>query len=101
MPSLSPTPSQGLGSSSQTNYPMANMDEFVEFVARGLVDDPESVSVTTVDRAGMSVIELRVAPADVGKVIGRRGTTIQAIRSLVQVGGAKAGRRCTVDLVED
>ena len=80
---------------------MANMDEFVEFVARGLVDDPESVSVTTVDRAGMSVIELRVAAADVGKVIGRRGTTIQAIRSLVQVGGAKAGGRCTVDLVED
>jgi predicted RNA-binding protein YlqC (UPF0109 family) len=80
---------------------MASMDEFVEFVARGLVDDPESVSVTTVERAGMSVIELLVAPADVGKVIGRRGTTIQAIRSLVQVGGAKAGRRCTVDLVED
>jgi len=77
------------------------MDEFVEFVARGLVDDPDSVSVTTVERGGMSVIELRVAPADVGKVIGRRGTTIQAVRSLVQVGGAKAGRRCTVDLVED
>jgi predicted RNA-binding protein YlqC (UPF0109 family) len=49
----------------------------------------------------MSVIQLRVAAVDVGKVIGRRGTTIQAIRSLVQVGAAKSGRRCTLDLVED
>lgn len=77
------------------------MRDFVEFVARNLVDDPESVSVSTVERGGTTVIELQVAPEDVGKVIGRRGTTIQAIRSLVQVGAAKAGRRCTVDLVED
>jgi len=77
------------------------MQEFVEFVAKGLADDPSAVEVTTVERSGMSVIELRVAPVDVGKLIGRRGTTIQAIRSLVQVGGAKAGRRCTLDLVED
>lgn len=77
------------------------MQEFVEFVARNLVDEPEAVSVTSVERGGTSVIELQVAPGDVGKVIGRRGTTIQAIRSLVQVGGAKAGRRCTLDLVED
>lgn len=77
------------------------MREFVEFVARNLVDEPEAVSVSSVERGGASVIELQVAPGDVGKVIGRRGTTIQAIRSLVQVGGAKAGRRCTLDLVED
>lgn len=77
------------------------MREFVEFVARNLVDEPEAVSVASVERGGTSVIELQVAPGDVGKVIGRRGTTIQAIRSLVQVGGAKAGRRCTLDLVED
>ncbi len=77
------------------------MQDFVEFIAKGLADDPSAVEVTTVERSGMSVIELRVAPVDVGKLIGRRGTTIQAIRSLVQVGGAKAGRRCTLDLVED
>jgi predicted RNA-binding protein YlqC (UPF0109 family) len=77
------------------------MQDFVEFIAKGLADDPSAVEVTTVERAGMSVIELRVAAVDVGKLIGRRGTTIQAIRSLVQVGGAKAGRRCTLDLVED
>lgn len=77
------------------------MDEFVYFVVRALVDEPDDVRVDVVDRGGMSVIQLRVAPVDVGKVIGRRGTTIQAIRSLVQVGGAKSGRRCTLDLVED
>ena len=78
------------------------MDEFVCCVVRALVDEPDEVRVDVVERGGgMSVIQLRVAPVDVGKVIGRRGTTIQAIRSLVQVGGAKAGRRCTLDLVED
>lgn len=77
------------------------MDDFVYFVVRALVDEPDEVRVDVVERNGMSVIQLRVAPVDVGKVIGRRGTTIQAIRSLVQVGGAKAGRRCTLDLVED
>lgn len=77
------------------------MDEFVYFMVRALVDEPDDVRVDVVERGGMSVIQLRVAPVDVGKVIGRRGTTIQAIRSLVQVGGAKSGRRCTLDLVED
>lgn len=66
-----------------------------------MADEPNEVRVDMVERAGMSVIQLRVAAVDVGKVIGRRGTTIQAIRSLVQVGGAKTGRRCTLDLVED
>lgn len=77
------------------------MDDFVYFVVRALADEPNDVRVDMVERAGMSVIQLRVAAVDVGKVIGRRGTTIQAIRSLVQVGGAKTGRRCTLDLVED
>jgi len=80
---------------------MASVEEFVGFVVRALVDEPDFVSVSVAERGGVSVVELRVAPGDVGKVIGRRGTTIQAIRSLVQVGGAKSGRRCTLDLVED
>ena len=77
------------------------MQAFVEFVARGLVDQPDGVTVAAVSRNGMTVYELRVAPVDVGKVIGRKGSTIQAIRSLVQVGGAKVGRRCSVDLLEE
>jgi predicted RNA-binding protein YlqC (UPF0109 family) len=66
-----------------------------------LVDDPESVEVTAPEKVGMTVYEVRVSQDDAGKVIGRRGSTIQAIRSLLQVGGTKSGRRCTVDLVED
>ncbi len=77
------------------------MQAFVEFVVRSLVDDPESVTVKSAEKGGMTVYEVRVAQDDAGKVIGRRGSTIQAIRSLLQVGAAKGGRRCTVDLVED
>ncbi|MFM7555144.1 MAG: KH domain-containing protein, partial [Verrucomicrobiota bacterium] len=77
------------------------MQAFLEFVVRELVDDPASVSITPVERGGLTVYEIRVAQPDAGKIIGRRGGTIQAIRSVLQVGAAKAGRRCTVDLVED
>ena len=77
------------------------MQAFVEFVVKGLVDQPDAVEVTPIEKNGLTVYELRVAPDDAGKIIGRRGTTIQAIRSLVQVGAQKRGIRCTLDLVED
>ncbi|MCE2826448.1 MAG: KH domain-containing protein [Verrucomicrobium sp.] len=77
------------------------MQAFLEFVVKELVDDPASVSVTPVERGGLTVYEVRVSRQDAGKIIGRRGGTIQAIRSVLQVGAAKAGKRCTVDLVED
>ena len=77
------------------------MQAFLEFVVKELVDEPEAVSVTPVERGSLTVYEVRVARQDAGKIIGRRGGTIQAIRSVLQVGAAKAGRRCTVDLVED
>jgi predicted RNA-binding protein YlqC (UPF0109 family) len=76
------------------------MQTFVEFVVKGLVSQPEEVRVEPAERKGMTVYEISVAPGDAGKVIGRRGTTIQTLRSLVQMGSAKQGRRCTVDLVE-
>jgi uncharacterized protein len=77
------------------------MQSFVEFVVKGLVDQPDAVEVTPVLKNGLTVYELRVAEGDAGKVIGRRGTTIQAIRSLLQVGAQKRGVRCTLELVED
>ena len=73
---------------------------FIDLVVRGLVDDPESVVVEPVDRQGVTVYELRVADDDVGKVIGRKGATINALRAMVQVGGAKSGRRCALELIE-
>ncbi len=77
------------------------MQAFIEYVVKGLVDEPETVEVTPVERNGMTVYELRLAQRDVGKVIGRKGNTIQAIRSLLQVGAIKKGVRCTLELVED
>jgi len=77
------------------------MQAFLEFVVSGLVNHPESVSVTPVEHGNNTLYELRMNPDDVGKVIGRSGMTIGAIRSLAQVGAAKAGRRCAVEIVED
>lgn len=77
------------------------MQEFLEYVVKGLVQHPEAVSVTPVERAGATVYELRLNPSDVGKIIGRQGVTINAIRSLLQAGAAKKGLRCSVEIVED
>jgi predicted RNA-binding protein YlqC (UPF0109 family) len=77
------------------------MQEFLEYVVKGLVQHPDAVSVTPVERAGMTVYELRMDPSDVGKIIGRQGMTINAIRSLLLAGSAKKGLRCAVEIVED
>ena len=62
---------------------MSAAREVVEIVARALVDDPDAVRVTEADHRGMAVIELFVAPDDLGRVIGRQGRTASALRSLV------------------
>lgn len=77
------------------------MQAFLEYVVKGLVQDPDAVSVTPTDRAGMTIYELRLDPQDVGKVIGRQGQTINAIRSLLTAGSAKKGIRCSMEIVED
>lgn len=77
------------------------MQGFLEYVVKGLVDVPEAVTVTPVDRNGLIVYQLRVDSKDVAKVIGRQGTTINAIRSLLLVGSAKKGIRSVVEIVED
>ena len=77
------------------------MQAFLEYVVKGLVQNPGAVTVTTVERAGTTVYELRLDPQDVGKIIGRQGITINAIRSLLLAGGAKKGLRCSVEIVEE
>jgi predicted RNA-binding protein YlqC (UPF0109 family) len=76
------------------------MQEFLEYVVKGLVQHPDAVSVTPVERAGVTIYELRMETSDVGKIIGRQGVTINAIRSLLLVGGAKKGLRCSLEIVE-
>jgi predicted RNA-binding protein YlqC (UPF0109 family) len=77
------------------------MQAFLEFVVKGLVDRPDAVDVRPVERDGLRVYELRVHPTDIGKIIGKQGTTIHAIRSLLQVGAAKKALRCTLEIVEE
>lgn len=77
------------------------MQSFLEYVVRGLVDRPDAVTVTPIDRNGMTLYEVRMHTDDVGKIIGRKGATIQALRALLQVGAAKRGMRCAMEVVED
>jgi len=77
------------------------MQAFLEYVVKGLVQHPEAVTITPVEREGTTVFELRMDPEDVGKVIGRQGMTINAIRSLLLAGSAKQGLRCSLEIVEE
>jgi predicted RNA-binding protein YlqC (UPF0109 family) len=77
------------------------MEAFLEYVVKGLVQHPENVTITSVEREGTTIYELRLHPQDVGKVIGRQGMTINAIRSLLLAGSAKKGLRCTLEIVEE
>ena len=77
------------------------MQAFLEYLVKGLVAHPDAVTITPVERAGTTVYELRLDPQDVGKIIGRQGMTINAIRSLLLAGSAKQGLRCSLEIVED
>lgn len=77
------------------------MQPFLEYVVKGLVEHPDEVKVTPVEREGTTVYELRMNAKDVGRIIGRQGMTINAIRSLLLAGSAKNGMRCSVEIVED
>ena len=78
-----------------------SVQAFVEFAVKGLVDHPETVIVSQVEKGGLNVIELRLAPGDVGKVIGKQGAMIQVLRNLLQTGAARKGLRCSLEIVED
>jgi len=77
------------------------MQGFLEYVVKGLVGHPDEVSVTSVERNGLMVYELRLDPSDIGKVVGRQGMTITAIRSLLQAGSGKKGFRSMGKIIED
>jgi predicted RNA-binding protein YlqC (UPF0109 family) len=77
------------------------MKELVEAIARSLVDHPEEVQVKSVDGAQVVVLELRVHPDDLGKVIGRQGRTAKAIRTLLGASGMKLRKRFTLEILED
>ena len=76
------------------------MKELVEAIARALVDHPEDVQVKSVEGSQVTVLELRVASADLGKVIGKQGRTARSIRTLLGAAGMKLNRRFTLEILE-
>ena len=75
------------------------MKELVEFIAKGLVDNPEQVQITEVQGERGIILELRVAPDDMGKVIGKQGKIAQSIRTLTKATAAKEGKRVAVEIM--
>jgi predicted RNA-binding protein YlqC (UPF0109 family) len=75
------------------------VEELVEYLAKGLVDKPEEVRVVRAGREGGVVLELHVAPEDVGKVIGRQGRVARALRTIVRASGARSNERAHLEIV--
>jgi len=76
------------------------MKQLVEAIARALVDHPDEVQVRAVEGEQVTVLELRVHPEDLGKVIGRQGRTAKAIRTLLGAAGVKLRKRFTLEILE-
>jgi hypothetical protein len=77
------------------------MKELVELLARALVDRPEAVDVRETDNANTISLELRVAPGDVGHVIGRQGRTIKAMRTLVHAAAIRSQKDATLEVIDE
>ena len=75
------------------------MKELVEYIAKSLVDNPDKVRVTEVQGSSATILELSVAEGDMGRVIGKSGRVVSAIRTLVQVAAAKQGKRVSLEIV--
>ena len=75
-----------------------DLKALVETVAKALADQPDAVRVGQSERRGVTVIELQVAPGDLGRVIGRQGRTAAAVRALLSAAAEQEGRRVTLDI---
>ena len=77
------------------------MKELVELMVKSLVDKPEEVVVSEVEGRHSAVIELKVAPEDIGKVIGKKGAHAQALRTIISAAGGKRKKRYVLEIIED
>ena len=77
---------------------MSAVRDVIETVVKALADAPQRVAVTESEHRGTTLIEVTVAPPDVGKLIGRQGRTIQAMRTLASVTGEKLGKKVTLEV---
>ena len=76
------------------------LEDFVAFVSRSLVDNPEAVQVSMLEKDRLSVIQIRCEKRDIGKIVGKSGKTIAAIRLLVSGAGGRIGLRMTVEVLD-
>ena len=79
---------------------MEDLREIVSFIAKALVDDPEEVEVEVVESDKAVIVELSVAPSDLGKVIGKDGRTARALRTLLAATSAKHDKRAVLEILE-
>lgn len=79
---------------------VASMKELVEYIAKSLVDRPENVNVIETEGEKTTIIELRVAQEDLGKVIGKQGRTARSMRTILNAAGTKIGKRCVLEILE-
>ena len=79
---------------------MDELKALIEHMAKALVDKPDAVSVQETDGKKTTIIELRVAQDDLGKVIGKQGRTAQSMRTILNAAGTKLGKRCVLEILE-
>jgi len=76
------------------------MKDLISYIARALVDFPEEVEISEIEGRHTTVLELRVAKQDMGKIIGRQGRTAQAIRTILSAASGKSGKRHVLEIIE-
>jgi predicted RNA-binding protein YlqC (UPF0109 family) len=84
-----------------TEHEMVAVENLVRQIAQALVDEPTAVDVASVDRDDNTVLKLRVAPQDVGKVIGKQGRTARSVRTILGAVSMKLHHRYTLDILEE
>ncbi len=95
-----PRPGEVAPVESRHDTSVSEMKDFVEFIAKNLVDYPEEVEVRRIDGEKTIVFELKVNKSDIGKIIGKNGRTIRAMRALLTTTAAKHGQRAVLEILE-
>jgi predicted RNA-binding protein YlqC (UPF0109 family) len=84
----------------KNNLREVTVKELVELIAKSLVDNPDKVQVSQLDGEQTSILELKVAPEDIGKVIGKQGRNVQSIRVILGAAGMKLKKRFILEIIE-